>query len=73
MVQLPWKFNPHEPNDRYCVHIVTKENFPLFLEATELLADFTGKEKFVRHLLSTEPIREGFSKKITSRLRKLGF
>jgi hypothetical protein len=73
MVQLPWKFNPHDSSERYCVHVVTKEYLPLFLEATESLADFTGQEDFVKYLLSTEPRREGFTKKFMSRLREIGF
>ncbi|MDO8268726.1 MAG: hypothetical protein Q7T32_12965 [Moraxellaceae bacterium] len=73
MVQLPWRFNPHDSSDRYCVHVVTKDHLPSFLEATELLANFTGKEELVRHLLSTKPRREGLARQFMSRLRKIGF
>jgi hypothetical protein len=61
MIQLPWKFNPHDSGGRYCVHVVTKEHLPPFLDATESLANFTGKKEFVRHLLSTEARKESCS------------
>jgi hypothetical protein len=72
MVQLPWKFDPHDSSERYCVHVVTKEHLPRFLEATELLANFTAREELVRHLLSTEPRREGIAVKFNRLLREAG-
>jgi hypothetical protein len=70
MVQLPWNFNPHEDSDRYCVHVVTKEYFHEFLHATELLANFVGKQEHVQHLLSTTPRRNGLAWDILRRLKR---
>jgi hypothetical protein len=72
MIQLPWKFNPHDSSERYCVHVVTKEHLPVFLDAVESLADFTGKKEFLGHLLSTEARRVGFARQFINRLREIG-
>lgn len=50
-MQLPWDFNPHDSNEGYCIHIVTKPAFPLFLESIEKLHKYLYQEDNVDYLL----------------------
>lgn len=53
--QLPWDFNPHDSNEGYCIHIVSKAAVPMFLDSVEKLHDYIYSPEHVDHLLDKRP------------------
>lgn len=45
--QLPWNFNPHNSEEGYCIHVVTKKAFPMFLDSVEKLHTYVYTPKHV--------------------------
>ncbi|MCW8856812.1 MAG: hypothetical protein OQJ95_05560 [Kangiella sp.] len=53
--QLPWSFNPHDSQEGYCIHIVTKDYIPMFLDSVEKLHNYIYSPQNVEHLLDKRP------------------
>lgn len=57
--QLPWDFNPHDSNEGYCIHVVTKDAIPEFLDSVELLHDYVYSPNRVDFMIDKRPQIKG--------------
>jgi hypothetical protein len=71
-IQLPWNFNPHDSSEGYCIHVVTKDAIPEFLDSVELLHDYIYHPGRVDGFLDKRPqIKAGISRNIYLKFRQL--